>query len=44
MFRGPLGLFQKPPLEGRPNTKPVGDHGTLNVDLFYFNMREDPHE
>ena len=24
-----LGLFQKPPLGGRPNTK-LGDHGTLN--------------
>ena len=25
-----LGLLQKPPLEGRPNTKPV-DHGTPNA-------------
>jgi hypothetical protein len=32
-----LGLFSKPPLEGRPNTKP-GDHGTPKVhnSLVYF--------
>jgi hypothetical protein len=30
MFHGRLDYFQKPPLEGRPNTKP-GDHGTPNA-------------
>ena len=29
MFHGHLDSFQKPPLGGRPNTKP-GDHGTPN--------------
>ena len=33
MFLGHLDYFQKPPLECRPNTKPV-DHDTLNT-LFY---------
>ena len=31
MFHGHLDYFQKPPREGRPNTKPPGDHGTPNV-------------
>ena len=26
-----LDYSQKPPLGGRPNTKPVGDHGSPNV-------------
>ena len=46
MFHGHLDYFQKPPLGGRPNTKP-GDHGTWKltiVDLFYSIMCEDPHE
>ena len=30
MFHGHLDYFQKPPLGGRPNTKP-GDHGTPNA-------------
>jgi hypothetical protein len=30
MFHGHLDYFQKPPLQGRPNTKP-GDRGTPNV-------------
>ena len=33
-----LGLFQKPPLGGRPNTK-LGDRGIVNAHnhyLFYF--------
>ena len=30
MFHGHLDYFQKPPLGGRPNTKP-GDHGTPNT-------------
>ena len=30
-----FGLFQKPPLGGRPNTKP-GDHGTLNAHNLWF--------
>jgi hypothetical protein len=30
MFHGHLDYFQKPPLEGTPNTKPR-DHGTLNA-------------
>ena len=41
-----LGFFSKPPLGGRPNTKP-GDHGTPNTHncwLVSFTMREDPHE
>ena len=35
MFHGPLDYFQKPPLGGRPNTKP-GDHGTLNTRNCWF--------
>ena len=31
MFHGHLDCFQKPPLGGRPNTKPLGDHGTPNA-------------
>ena len=30
MFSSHLDYFQKPPLGGRPNTKP-GDHGTPNA-------------
>ena len=30
MFHGHLDCFFKPPLQGRPNTKP-GDHGTPNT-------------
>ena len=48
MFHGLLDYFQKPPLEGRLNTKTPGDHGTpntpLTIDLFYLIMHEDPHE
>ena len=29
-------IFQKSPLGGRPNTKPPGDHGTLNVRNCWF--------
>ena len=35
MFHGHLDYFQKPPLEGRPNTKP-GDHGTPNAHNHWF--------
>ena len=35
MFRGHLDYFQKPPLWGRPNTKP-GDHGILNAHNYRF--------
>jgi hypothetical protein len=31
----PLGLFQKPPLGSRPNTRP-GDHGTPNAHTCWF--------
>ena len=31
MFHVHLDYFQEPPLGGRPNTKPSGDHGTLNA-------------
>ena len=31
MFHGHLDYFQKPPLGGRPNTKPLGDHDTPNA-------------
>jgi hypothetical protein len=44
MFYGHLDYFQKPPLGGRPNTKP-GDCGTPkshNRDLLYFITCEDP--
>ena len=30
-LHGHLDYTQKPPLGGRPNTKPPGDHGTLNA-------------
>ena len=36
MFHGRLDYFQKPPLGGRPNTKPEGDHGTLNAHNRWF--------
>ena len=35
MFHGYLDYFQKPPLGGRPNTKP-GDHGTPNAHNRWF--------
>jgi hypothetical protein len=35
MFHGHLDCFQKPPLGGRPNTKPE-DHGTLNAHNRWF--------
>ena len=35
MFHGHLDYFQKPPLGGRPHTKP-GDHGTINVHNYWF--------
>ena len=35
MFHGQLDNFQKPPLEGRPNTTP-GDHGTQNAHKHWF--------
>jgi hypothetical protein len=41
-----LGMFQKPPLGDRPNTK-LGDYGirTLTtIDLFYSIMCEDLYE
>ena len=47
MFHGHLDYFQKPPLGGRPNTKP-GDHDTPNAHnyciIFYVIMCEDPRE
>jgi hypothetical protein len=33
---GYLDYFQKPPLGGRPNTKPSEDHGTLNARNRWF--------
>ena len=36
MFHGHLDYFQKPPLGGRPNTKPFGDHGTPNAHNCWF--------
>jgi hypothetical protein len=36
IFHGRLDYFQEPPLGGRPNTKPLGDHGTPNVDNRWF--------
>ena len=35
MFHGHLDYFKKPPLGGRPNTKPE-EHGTLNVHNYWF--------
>ena len=35
MFHGYLDYFQRPPLGGRPNTKP-GDQGTLNAHNSWF--------
>ena len=35
MFHGHLDYFPKPPLGGRPNTKP-GDHGTPNAHNRWF--------
>ena len=46
MFHGHLDYFQKPPLGGRPNTKP-GDHGTPYAHnrrfILFYNVRK-PHE
>ena len=36
MFHGIYNYFQKPPLGGRPNTKPLGDHGTQNAHNRWF--------
>ena len=40
VFHGRLDCFQKPLLGGRPNTKPLGDHGTPNAYdmLVYSNL------
>ena len=38
MFHGHLDCFQKPPLGGRPNTKPLGDHGSPNVHNCWFTL------
>jgi hypothetical protein len=46
MFHGHLDHFQKPPLGGRPTTKP-GDHGITNAHKHWFVifiMCKDPHE
>jgi hypothetical protein len=40
MIHGHLDCFNKPPLGGKPNTKPR-DHGTT-IDLLYFIMCADP--
>ena len=37
MFHGHLDFFQKPPLGGRPDTKPV-DHGTPNAHDDWFSL------
>jgi hypothetical protein len=43
-----LGLFQKPPLGGRPNTKPPGEHDTPNAHnrwfILFYRVGRDPHE
>ena len=41
-----LGPFQKPPLEGRPNTnrETMALRTSITVGLFYFIMHEDQHE
>jgi hypothetical protein len=48
MFHGHLDYPQKPLLGGRPNTKPLGDHGTPNTCncwfIFNFVVCENPHE
>ena len=46
MFHGHFGYFPKPPLGGRPNTKPetMAFRTLTTVGLFYFIMCEDPHE
>ena len=36
MFHGHLDYFWRPPLGGRPTTKPLGDHGTPNVHNIWF--------
>jgi hypothetical protein len=36
MFYAHLDHFQKPLLEGMPNTKPLGDHGTPNAHNCWF--------
>jgi hypothetical protein len=37
IFYGHLDFFSKPPLGGRPNTKP-GDHGTSNAHNRWFSL------
>jgi hypothetical protein len=43
MFHGHLDYFEKPPLGGGPNTKPLGDYSTT-VGLLYviINDRGEP--
>ena len=41
MFHGHLDCFQKPSLAGRPNTKPLGDHGTLSTHNHWFILFHD---
>ena len=36
IFHGHLDCSQKPPFGGRPNTKPLGDHGTPNAHNNWF--------
>jgi hypothetical protein len=36
MLYGHLDYFQKPPRGGRPNIKPLGDHGTPNAHNRWF--------
>ena len=36
MFHGDLDYFLNPPLGGRPNTKPLGDHDTPHDDNHGF--------
>ena len=38
MFQVHLEYFQKPPLGGRPSTKPVGDYGTPKAHNRWFNL------
>jgi hypothetical protein len=38
MFHGHLDYFQKPPVGGRPHTKPLGDYGTRNIHNRWFGV------
>ena len=38
MLHGHLDCFQKPPLGGRHDTKPSGEHGTLNTHNCRFSL------